>query len=96
MVWRRNRQLKRPTLFLIIQKRLEITIQQIIIDSFSSFNRPIKTIIIFIKILEMPRTIHDFGGFPQALFNVQYPAKGSPELVLEAKELLQPIEVELD
>ncbi|MFV8344115.1 4,5-DOPA dioxygenase extradiol [Flavobacterium sp. XS2P39] len=46
--------------------------------------------------MEMPRTIHDFGGFPQALFDVQYPAKGSPELALETKELLAPIDVELD
>ena len=45
---------------------------------------------------EMPRTIHDFGGFPQALFDVQYPAKGSPELALETKQLLTPVEVELD
>ena len=46
--------------------------------------------------MEMPRTIHDFGGFPQALFDVEYPAKGSPELALTTKELLLPTEVELD
>jgi 4,5-DOPA dioxygenase extradiol len=46
--------------------------------------------------MEMPRTIHDFGGFPQALFDVQYPAKGSPELAIETKQLLTPVEVELD
>lgn len=46
--------------------------------------------------MEMPKTIHDFGGFPQELFEVQYPAKGSPELALKTKELLLPTEVELD
>ncbi|WP_338648463.1 4,5-DOPA dioxygenase extradiol [Flavobacterium sp. KS-LB2] len=46
--------------------------------------------------MEMPRTIHDFGGFPQALFDVEYPAKGSPELAIETKQLLTPVEVELD
>lgn len=46
--------------------------------------------------MEMPRTIHDFGGFPQDLFDVQYPAKGSPELAKITQELLLPTEVELD
>ena len=35
-----------------------------------------------------PKTIHDFGGFPQALFDVQYPVPGSPEL---AKTIQQTI-----
>ena len=46
--------------------------------------------------MEVPRTIHDFGGFPQALFDVEYPTKGSPELAIETKELLLPLEVDLD
>lgn len=46
--------------------------------------------------MEMPKTIHDFGGFPKALFDVQYPAKGSPILAKETKHLLLPNLVELD
>ena len=46
--------------------------------------------------MEMPRTIHDFGGFPQALFDVQYPANGNPALAIKTQELLLPNEVELD
>lgn len=43
-----------------------------------------------------PRTIHDFGGFPKELFDVQYPAPGSPELASETKSLIQKTEVDLD
>jgi 4,5-DOPA dioxygenase extradiol len=46
--------------------------------------------------MQMPKTIHDFGGFPQALFNVQYPAQGNPALAKETQALLQPTTVELD
>lgn len=46
--------------------------------------------------MEMPPTIHDFGGFPPALYQVQYPAKGSPALAAETKTLLQPTHVDLD
>jgi 4,5-DOPA dioxygenase extradiol len=43
-----------------------------------------------------PLTIHDFGGFPQALFDVQYPAPGKPELASETQQILLPTPVELD
>ncbi len=43
-----------------------------------------------------PRTIHDFGGFPQELFEVQYPAPDSPSLAARVRELLAPVDVQQD
>jgi len=37
---------------------------------------------------QRPETIHDFYGFPQALFDIQYPAKGDPSLAAHVTELL--------
>ncbi|HTE53451.1 MAG TPA: 4,5-DOPA dioxygenase extradiol [Kofleriaceae bacterium] len=45
---------------------------------------------------ERPRTLHDFGGFPRELSQVQYPAPGSPALARRVGELLGPTEVALD
>lgn len=46
--------------------------------------------------MDFPKTIHDFGGFPQALFDVQYPAPGDPELALETAGLVHSASVGLD
>lgn len=43
-----------------------------------------------------PPTIYDFGGFPKELFEVQYPAPGSPDLAQETKSLITKTEVGLD
>lgn len=43
-----------------------------------------------------PQTIHDFGGFPRALFEMQYPAPGDPALAARVARLLAPTEVMLD
>lgn len=46
--------------------------------------------------MNFPPTIHDFGGFPKALFDVQYNAPGSPELAEVTQGLLTPTTVDLD
>ncbi len=50
----------------------------------------------YVTAMNNPKTIHDFGGFPQALFDVQYPAPGSPELAKEIKALIHKVDVGLD
>ena len=43
-----------------------------------------------------PPTIHDFGGFPEELYRVSYPAPGNPELARRVQELLAPLPVTFD
>lgn len=49
-----------------------------------------------ITAMQNPKTIHDFGGFPQALFDVQYPAPGSPSLAEATSKLITSTTVGLD
>ncbi|MEI7802207.1 MAG: 4,5-DOPA dioxygenase extradiol [Bacteroidota bacterium] len=50
----------------------------------------------YVTAMEKPKTIHDFGGFPQALFDVQYPAPGNPALAQETKSTVHKTEIGLD
>ncbi|MFB6320626.1 4,5-DOPA dioxygenase extradiol [Saccharicrinis sp. FJH54] len=49
----------------------------------------------FLTAMDQPPTIHDFGGFPKALYDVQYPAPGSPELAKETMQLIGSTEAAL-
>jgi 4,5-DOPA dioxygenase extradiol len=46
--------------------------------------------------MEKPRTIHDFGGFPQGLYQVQYPAPGSEWLAKETRDTVKKTPIELN
>lgn len=50
----------------------------------------------FVTAMDKPRTIHDFGGFPKALYDVQYPAPGEPSLAKETKKIVKKTQVGLD
>ena len=49
-----------------------------------------------VTVAAAPRTIHDFGGFPVELYQVQYPAPGDPALARRVQKLLSPLDVTLD
>jgi 4,5-DOPA dioxygenase extradiol len=50
----------------------------------------------FVTGMEKPRTIHDFGGFPQALFDVHYPAPGSPVLAEQTQQAVTSTHIGID
>lgn len=50
----------------------------------------------FITAMDSPKTIHDFGGFPRELYEVQYPAPGNPELAAETASMIKSTPIGLD
>ena len=63
----------------------------VVVVSAHWFTRGIK-----ITAMDFPKTIHDFGGFPQELFDVQYNAPGNPVLAAETASIIHSANVEAD
>ncbi len=55
-----------------------------------------ETVGTYVTAMERPNTIHDFEGYPQELFDVQYSASGSPELAEATKSLVKKTDIGLD
>lgn len=47
----------------------------------------------FVHVAKKPKTIHDFWGFPKALYDMTYPCPGAPEIARETKELVKKVKV---
>ncbi|MEN5197434.1 MULTISPECIES: 4,5-DOPA dioxygenase extradiol [Sphingobacterium] len=100
---------KFPVLFLGHGSPMNAIEENEFVDGFrnigKTFEKPTAILVIsahwetrgtFVTAMENPPTIHDFGGFPQALFDVQYPAPGSPALAQETKRIITKADVLLD
>jgi 4,5-DOPA dioxygenase extradiol len=100
---------KMPVLFLGHGSPMNAIEENEFVQGFRSISSEIKTIRAILVVsahwetkgtrvtaMENPPTIHDFGGFPKELYEVQYPAPGNPQLAKDIKKTANSAEVSLD